>query len=87
LGDFNAGVGREDIFEPRIRNENSHEISNDNKVRILKFATSKNLSVRSTVFPPCNIHKYTWTSPDGKTHNQIRHIVLDKRQHSNIVDV
>jgi hypothetical protein len=30
LGDFNAKVGREDIFKPTIVNESSHEVSNDN---------------------------------------------------------
>jgi hypothetical protein len=30
LGDFNAKVSREDIFEPTIGNESLHEISNDN---------------------------------------------------------
>jgi exonuclease III len=34
LGDFNAKVEREDIFKPTIRNESSHEISNDNGVRV-----------------------------------------------------
>jgi hypothetical protein len=29
LGDFNAKVGREDIFKPTIGNERLHEISND----------------------------------------------------------
>jgi hypothetical protein len=29
LGDFNAKVGREDIFKPTIGNESSYEISND----------------------------------------------------------
>jgi hypothetical protein len=41
LGDFNAKVGREDIFKPTIGNESSHEISNDNGVRVVNFATSK----------------------------------------------
>ena len=30
-----------------------------------------------------NIRKYTWTS-DGKIHNQIDHILIDRRQHSSI---
>jgi exonuclease III len=43
LGDFNAKVGREDIFKPTIGNESLHKISNDNGVRLVNFATFKNL--------------------------------------------
>jgi hypothetical protein len=32
LGDFNARVGREDIFKPTIGNGSLHEISNDNEL-------------------------------------------------------
>ena len=39
------------------------------------------------MFPHCNIHKYSWTSPDGKIHNQIDHILMDRRWHSSILDV
>jgi hypothetical protein len=85
LVDFNAKVGREDIFKLTIGNETLHEISNDNGV--VNFATSKNLRVKSTMFPHCNIHKYTWTSPDGKTHSQIDHVLVDRRRHSNVLDV
>jgi exonuclease III len=67
LGDFNAKVSRENIFKPTIGNESLHEISNDSGVRVVKFATSKNLVVKSTMFPHRKIHKHTWTSPEGKT--------------------
>jgi exonuclease III len=67
LGDFNAKVGREDIFKPIIGNESLHEASNDNGVRVINFGTSKNLIVKSTTFPHRNIHKHIWTSPDGVT--------------------
>ncbi|PNF39355.1 hypothetical protein B7P43_G18309 [Cryptotermes secundus] len=75
LRDFNAKVGREDIFKPTIGNESLHEICNDNGVRVVYFATSKNLTVKSTIFPHCNIHKFTWTSPDRKIHNHIYRIL------------
>jgi exonuclease III len=87
LRDFNSKVGKEVIFKPTIGNESLHEISNDNGVRLVNFVTSKNLRVKSTMFPHRKIHKYTWTSPDGKTHNQMDHILVDRRRHSNVLDV
>jgi hypothetical protein len=56
LLDFNAKVGREDIFKLTIGNEN---------------LLSSTLTVKSMIYPHSNIHKYTWMSPDGKTHNQM----------------
>jgi len=87
FGDLSAEVGRENIFKPTLRNGSLHEISNDYGVKLVKFAISKNLIVKSTMLPHKNIHKYTWTSPDGKTLNNIDHIFIDKRWHSNIVEV
>ncbi|PSN46866.1 hypothetical protein C0J52_13676 [Blattella germanica] len=81
LGDFNAKVGREDIFRPTIGKYSLHEDSNDNGVRLVTFATSKNLIVKSTTFQHKDIHKYTWTSPDGETRNQIDHVLVDKGRH------
>jgi hypothetical protein len=87
MGDFNAKVGREDIFKPTIGNESLHEASNDNGVRAVNFSTSRNLILKSTTFPQRNIRKHTWTFPDGVTHNQIDHVLIDKRHHSNISGV
>jgi exonuclease III len=52
LGDFNAKEGREDIFK--------HEIINNNGVRVVNFAKSKSLTVKSMMFPHHNIHKFIW---------------------------
>jgi hypothetical protein len=37
IGDFNAKVGREDIFKPTLGNENLHKTSNDNGVTVVNF--------------------------------------------------
>jgi len=67
LGEFNAKVGRQNIFKRTIGQESLHQDGNDNGVRLVNFTTSKNLVVKSTMFPHQNIHKYT----DGKTHTRL----------------
>jgi hypothetical protein len=43
LGDFNAKVGIENIFETKIVNESLHRDSNDNGVRIVNFCNIKKI--------------------------------------------
>jgi len=76
-------VGRDDIFKPTIGNESLHQDSKDNGFRIVNFAISKILVVKSTIFPHRSIHKYIWISPDGK----IDYILIDRRWHSSVLDV
>jgi hypothetical protein len=49
LGDFNAKVGRENLFKQTIGNDSLHEISNYSGVRVVNFATPEKLVVRSTI--------------------------------------
>jgi hypothetical protein len=79
-------VGGEYIFKLIIGNESLHEASNDNKVRVVNSVTSKNLIVKSMTFSHHDIHKHTWTS-DGVTHDHVDHVLTDKRQYSNILDI
>jgi hypothetical protein len=51
LGDFNAKLGGEDIFKLTTGAESLHKINNDNGVRLVNFATSKNTRAKSTMFP------------------------------------
>ena len=78
LGNFNAKLG-DDIFKTTTGNESLHQDSNDNGVRIMNLCHIKHLVVKSTMFPHHNIHKHTWTSSKGKTHNQTDHILIDRR--------
>jgi hypothetical protein len=87
LGDFNAKLGKEGIFKPTIGNNNLLQERSDKSVRIVNLFTSRNLVVKSTMFQHQNSRTFTWTSPDGKTHNLTYHILIDRRWHSHIFDV
>jgi hypothetical protein len=39
------------------------------------------------MFPHRNIHKYTWTSPEGKPHNQTDHVLIIRRRYPSLLDV
>jgi hypothetical protein len=80
LGDLSEKVVREEIYRSTVMNERLHATS-DNEVSVVMFATLKNLIVRCTMFPYCNIHKYTWTFPGGKTHSQIDYALIDWKWH------
>jgi hypothetical protein len=76
LGDFNAKVGREYIFKPTVQNESLHENNKDNEVRELCHVNKSNCQEYDVT---TSQNEYTWTSPDGKTHNQIDHILIDSQ--------
>ena len=80
-----CGMDLVGVQEVRWESSGTLESGNyNNGIRLVNFATSKNLIVKSTKVLHRNIHKYTWTSPDGITHNQIDHVLVDKRRQSSI---
>lgn len=87
MGDFNAKVGKERAHIQITGKHSLHDNSNDNGERLIDFSAGRNLVIRSTTFPHRQIHKGTWTSPDGKTINQIDHILISARHFSSISDV
>jgi hypothetical protein len=87
LGDLNAKVGNEEIYQGLTGRHSMHLNTNNNGQRLVDFAAAKNMVVTSTCFPHKEIHKQTWRSPDGKTNNQIDHILIDKRNASSILDI
>ena len=79
-------MGRENSFKPTIGNESLQQDSNDSGVRIVKLAASKIWLLRARC-SHTDIHKHTWTSPEGKTYNQMDHILIDRRRQSSILYV
>ena len=54
---------------------------------MIQFAVSKGLNISSTTFPHKNIHKETWYSADGRTANQIDHVLISNRFRSAVTDI
>jgi len=48
---------------------------------------NNNCIIGGTIFPHKNIHKLTWKSPDGRTINQIDHIIINKKWRRSLLDV
>ncbi|XP_038117301.1 uncharacterized protein LOC119769343 [Culex quinquefasciatus] len=84
--DDEKDVGQEEEFRPVIGKFSAHVRTNENGLRLIDFATSKNMAVRSTCFQHNLRDKYTWRSPQG-TESQIDHVVIDGRHFSDIIDV
>jgi hypothetical protein len=51
LADFNVMVAKKDISKQAVGNDCLHETSIDSEVGQTNFAISKNLTVKSTMFP------------------------------------
>jgi exonuclease III len=51
IGDLNTKIGQEEIFRPTIGKWSLHDISSDDGLRAIDFATSNNMIIRSTYFP------------------------------------
>jgi hypothetical protein len=84
-GNFNAKVGRENIFTPTIRNESPHQDNNDSGVREVNFSTSRIVLVKSKMSPTkkflstsrsllnsrhaTKLSTYCWIREDFRTHS------------------
>lgn len=87
IGDQNAKIGKEKEYEAIIGKESLHEKTNNNGERLINFAARNNLVIKSTMQQRKNIYKETWCSPDGRTKNQIDHVIISKRQSNTIKEI
>lgn len=80
-GDFNAKIGRENYFGPIIGTYSLHQISNENRYKLLTFVTvtEKDLRIKSTMFLRTDLYKCIWRSPDGQFVNKIDHVLIISR--------
>ena len=87
LGDFNARVGNNNTNRERVMGRHGIGEITDNGERLVGICEENNLIIGGTLFQHKNIHKLTWTSPDGQSQNQIDHIVINSKWRRSLQDV
>jgi endonuclease/exonuclease/phosphatase family metal-dependent hydrolase len=87
LGDFNAKLGKEQIYRDTIGRHSLHETTSNNGFRLVQYATTNNFKVLSTWYPRKDIHKGTWKIPGTEDTNQIDHILVSKRWATDIENI
>ena len=70
MGDINVKVGSDNTDREREMGSQSCGTINNNGERLVNFCLNNNCVIG---------HKLTWRSPDGKTVNQIDHVVINTK--------
>ncbi|XKL66297.1 hypothetical protein PGB90_009717 [Kerria lacca] len=76
MGDWNAKVG-EDRRDSRVVGEFGLRKRNKAGDRLVEFAVKNKLKIANTFFFKNPNQKVTWTSPDGRTKNEIDHLLTN----------
>ena len=86
-GVWNAKIGERQVGEEGVMGKEALKcVRNDNRERFVDVCATKSLLTTTTSFPHKDIHKYTWTSPDGRTRNQIDHVAVNSRFKRSVFD-
>jgi hypothetical protein len=87
IDDLNAKTAREDTYRPIIGKYSGHTKSNDNQIRLINFASPRNMVIDSTMSDHNDIHKTSWKSPDRNIFHKTDHLIKDARHLSNLMHV
>ncbi|XP_065571529.1 uncharacterized protein LOC136034323 [Artemia franciscana] len=87
LGDLNAKIGNDYTFCPEVHEKHGIGEQNDNGELLIDFSLLHDLVIGGSLFPHPDIHKYSWTSPDGRIRNQIDHCLINRKWRSSLQDV
>ncbi|KAL9977741.1 hypothetical protein ACROYT_G015180 [Oculina patagonica] len=85
-GDLNAKMGEDNEGWEKVMGKHGLGRMNENGERLAKFCGNNYLVIGGSLFKHRDIHKITWTSPNGRDQNQIDHIIINGRYRGSLLD-
>ena len=83
LRDFNAKLGKEQLYKDIIGRHSLHDVTKNNALRLVQYATTNSFKVLSTWFS----RKGNWKIPGTNYSNKIDHILVSKMWDSDIRNI
>ncbi len=77
MGDFNAKIGGEE--GPKVIGRYGLGKRNEKGEKLMDFASKYGFKIANTFFRKKEKRKWTWMAPDGKTKNEIDHLLINDR--------
>lgn len=77
MGDFNAKIGCPKADYYPVMGKHGYGVCNERGERLLSYAYQHNLSVMNTFFKKKESRRWTWSSPDQTTKNEIDFIMIN----------
>ena len=88
MGDMNAKVGGGNRGKTSVMGQHGADaIMNENGELLTDFCEANEMVIGGSLFPRKECHKVTWVSPDRRTHNQIEHVIINRRWRCSLQDV
>ena len=87
MGDLNAKIGSDYTGRERIMGRHTLGCLSENGEGFADLCSFKDLIINGSIFLHKTIHKATWISPDGRSSNQIYHIVIGRKGRRSLIDV
>lgn len=66
---------------------NKIEQTSDNGLRLINVALGNNLVIKSTQSEKKVIYKSSWLYPDGKSSNQIYHVLIERKHQRSVTNI
>ncbi|GCB61241.1 hypothetical protein scyTo_0007011 [Scyliorhinus torazame] len=79
MGDINAKLQADNTECERAKGQHVRGNINVNGEMLVDFCLNNNCNTRGTILSHKGIRKLMWRSPDGRTVNQIDHIILNSK--------